>query len=90
MSVFRVAKVISALPGTLTPDTFYAVRTGAGFDLYMSDATGSVAHAINGGAAGSQEVFVQESRPPGLGPWMWWQTDADGNIIDLTIADGNL
>lgn len=31
----------------LTPDALYAVRTGAGFDLYVADKTGSVAHKVN-------------------------------------------
>lgn len=47
MGVIRFKKVIANLPAQLEPDTVYAVRTGAGFDLYISDATGSVAHALN-------------------------------------------
>ena len=50
MAIFRVDKVVAALPGTLTPSTVYAVRVGAGFDLYISDSTGSVAHKVNGEA----------------------------------------
>lgn len=38
--------------------------------------------------AGAAGVFVQESRPPGTGPFMWWQTDETGVIIDLIISDG--
>lgn len=41
-------KVIAALPAILTPNTVYAVRAGVGFDLYVSDTTGSIAHRING------------------------------------------
>lgn len=44
----RSHKVVSALPGTLEPNAIYFVRTGAGFDLYCTDQTGSVAHKING------------------------------------------
>ena len=40
-------KSFSALPGTLTADTLYAVRVGDGFDLHISDSTGSVAHKVN-------------------------------------------
>lgn len=47
MGVFRLAKVIASLPGSLIRDTFYAVRTGAGFNLFLSDATGTVAHPLN-------------------------------------------
>jgi hypothetical protein len=37
---------------------------------------------------GKQEVFVQMTRPATAGPWVWWQKDALGNIINLTINDG--
>jgi len=47
MGVIRFKKVIGNLPAQLEPDTVYAVRTGTGFDLYISDATGSVAHGLN-------------------------------------------
>lgn len=47
MPAVKIDKVVSALPGTLAPNTVYAVRVGAGFDLYMSDLTGTTAHALN-------------------------------------------
>jgi hypothetical protein len=47
MATLRFAKVVASLPETLTPDTLYLVRTGAGFDLYVSDATGSIAYPVN-------------------------------------------
>ena len=56
MANFQASKVVSALPGTLAADTVYIVRTGAGFDIYVSDNTGSIAHALNqtpsGGGSG--------------------------------------
>jgi hypothetical protein len=45
MGRFRAEKVVSALPSTL--DTIYCVRVGTGFDLYVSDSTGAVAHKVN-------------------------------------------
>lgn len=56
MSVFRLAKVVSALPGTLTADTLYLVRAGTGFDFYVSDSTGTVAHALNSAGAHTHNV----------------------------------
>jgi hypothetical protein len=41
-------KRIAALPATLEPDAVYAVRVGAGFDFYISDITGAIAHKVNG------------------------------------------
>lgn len=54
----RFYKAVASLPGTLTPDTLYMVRTGAGFDLYCSDSTGSVAHALNGGGGAVDPAAV--------------------------------
>lgn len=50
---FRATKVVSTLPGTLTPSTLYLVRTGAGFDLYASDSTGSIAYPLNPTSVGA-------------------------------------
>ncbi|MEM1672172.1 MAG: hypothetical protein QXT86_08990 [Archaeoglobaceae archaeon] len=49
MSILRFYKVIANLPSTLQPNSIYAVRVGEGFDLYITDATGSVAHKVNTG-----------------------------------------
>lgn len=40
-------KVVGRLPDQLDPDAFYFVRVGAGFDLYITDQTGTVAHRMN-------------------------------------------
>jgi hypothetical protein len=47
MAVLKVEKVVSALPGTLAPDTIYLVRVGTGFDLYSTDSTGAIAYQNN-------------------------------------------
>jgi hypothetical protein len=51
MAMIRFAKVVTSLPGVLVPDTVYLLRTGAGFDLYVSDMTGAFAHALNGNSS---------------------------------------
>lgn len=53
MSLLKVNKVISALPSSLEADSIYIVRVGAGFDMYVTDATGSIAYASNGGGGGT-------------------------------------
>jgi hypothetical protein len=50
LTTFKIDKVVAALPATLQPNTVYAVRVGVGFDLFISDITGAVAHPLNGGA----------------------------------------
>ena len=57
MPIVRQEKVVSSLPGTLEANTLYYVRVGVGFDLYLSDSTGTVAYLLNpkvpqGGTAG--------------------------------------
>jgi hypothetical protein len=47
MSTFKTHKVISTLPSQLEADSIYAVRVGVGFDLYITDTTGSIAHKVN-------------------------------------------
>jgi hypothetical protein len=59
MVAFRPEKVTGGLPATLTPNAIYFVRVGAGFTIYASDATGSVAYPINqesGGGGGGSEI----------------------------------
>jgi hypothetical protein len=45
----KFEKSISTLPAVLTSNTFYAVRLGAGMDLYLSDMNGAVAYKTNSG-----------------------------------------
>ena len=52
MSAFRAHKLVAALPDRLEPNALYLLRTGAGFDLYASDQTGSAAHKLNAGDGG--------------------------------------
>lgn len=39
------------------------------------------------GGGGSQEVYVQATRPTEPGPWIWWKLES-GQITDITINDG--
>lgn len=54
MSVIRFSKVVSNLPQQLEPDTIYLVRVGSGFDLYCTDATGSIAYQIGNAATATK------------------------------------
>lgn len=40
-------KIIGQLPAKLEPNAEYFVRAATGFDLYVADSTGQVAHKIN-------------------------------------------
>lgn len=39
-------------------------------------------------SAASQLTYIQTTRPVADGPWVWYQKDSNGNIIDFTINDG--
>ena len=45
--------MVAALPSPLSANTFYSVRVGEGFDMYLTDTTGSMAFKLNGGNTGS-------------------------------------
>ena len=47
MATFQIYKVIAALPESLEANTAYAVRVGAGFDLYITDNTGLISYKLN-------------------------------------------
>jgi len=66
MATLKIHKVVSLLPNPLEPNAIYAVRSGQGFDLYISDATGSVAHKINSSGGGGWD-FVSAEVPLAYG-----------------------
>jgi hypothetical protein len=60
-------KEVAALPAILEPNTLYFVRAGQGFDLYLSDLTGAIAHKVNGGGGGGTadlEEFTEDPTNP--------------------------
>ena len=67
MAAFKIHKVVYALPSPMEADAVYCVRAGTGFDLYVTDSTGSVAHKVNGGI-------------PDLPPPIWQGFDAAGDM----------
>lgn len=64
MATLRFTKVVASLPAQPDPDTLYLVRAGAGFDLYLSDATGSIAYPANAPAAPAQIAYPKQSATP--------------------------
>lgn len=54
MASLLAHKVVSALPGTLAASSIYFVRVGAGFDIYVTNETGTVVpYPINNAKAGA-------------------------------------
>lgn len=74
-------KEVASLPGTLAPDTLYFVRTGAGFDLYLTDNTGTTAHKLNGPPIATLAEFASAAADKVLA------TDSVyGDLVPLTDA----
>lgn len=59
MALLKVYKEIASLPATLQPDAIYLVRVGAGYDMYVTDTTGSIAYSSNGGGGAVDSVNGQ-------------------------------
>lgn len=79
-------------PITGTADTLFGFD-GSGNALEVTIGSGlnlaaGVLSNTGGGGGGTQEVYVQQTRPSATGPWMWWETDASGVFLDLVVNDG--
>ena len=66
MSDLKIYKEIGGVPSNFGADSIYAIRTGPGFDLYMTDTTGSVAYKINNTNVSSVEDNLVEMTSDGL------------------------
>jgi hypothetical protein len=67
-------KELSALPGVLAANTIYAIRRSTGFDLYITDNTGLIAHKLN------------NSDDPLKSPVFTYNT---GKLTGITYSDGS-
>jgi len=61
MAATQITKTVSVLPATLQPDTLYLVRTGSGFDIFMTDLTGAVAFQSNNPGGGGPPQWTTEN-----------------------------
>lgn len=85
----RAALNALASANGLLPGQIYLITDEARIAIALSVNTYEVyAKYSEAGGAVSQQVFVQQTRPAGNGPWIWWQTDAAGAIIDCVVANG--
>lgn len=86
MSDFKIYKEISTVPSEISSDSMYAVRTGPGFDLYLSDTTGSVAYKINSTSISSVEDNLVEMTSEGLLVKIKEASDIDSFILSFDEA----
>jgi hypothetical protein len=83
MSTFAAHKVVSALPATLVANAIYAVRVGEGFDLYITDTTGQVAHKVNGKLTWTQLAIERSADPTDAGRAT---EPVPGDVLAITLG----
>ena len=86
MSDFKIYKEISTVPSNISSDSMYAVRTGPGFDLYLSDTTGTVAYKINSTSISSVKDNLVEMTSEGLLVKIKEASDIDSFILTFDEA----
>lgn len=98
MSKIKIDKVVSSVPGTLVPDTLYAIRTGEGFDLEITDQTGATAHKLNlpdvsaissGSTLGLEQSLLANAGQPALTILAVGFTTS-GKVQGCSLGDGNV
>lgn len=86
MAALAINKVVSSLPGTLAANTVYYVRVGTGFDMYVTNSTGTiVAYAMNAAGEGTFTGGTLTS-PLNEAPSA---TIASAATVDVGAASGN-
>ena len=86
MSDLKLYKEIGSVPSNFGFDSIYAIRTGPGFDLYMTDTTGSVAYKINNTNVSSVEGNLVEMTSDGLLVKIKEASDIDSFITSFDEA----
>ena len=86
MSDLKIYKEIGGVPSNFGADSIYAIRTGPGFDLYMTDTTGSVAYKINNTNVSSVEDNLVEMTSDGLLVKIKEASDIDSFILSFDEA----
>jgi hypothetical protein len=84
MTTFKARKVLSSLPSTLEADTVYAVRVGAGFDLFITDSTGLIAHQINEAGVAKTYETVSKNLPASNATLAY----TEGVLTSITYSNG--
>jgi len=84
MAQLRAEKYVSNLPGVLEANTIYFVRTGAGFDIYVTNDTGTiVAYPLN---ASTSSTNITTNRQPAN--YTLVLTDKD-KLVEMDVATAN-
>lgn len=83
MSTFAAYKVVSALPSPLGANALYLVRVRTGFDLYATDSTGQLVHALNPALTWSYLVMQRSADPVSAGRAT---APVAGDVLAITLG----
>jgi hypothetical protein len=84
MRTFKARKVLSSLPSQLEADTVYAVRVGTGFDLFITDSTGLIAHKVNSAGVANTYETVNKNLPASNAAFAY----SGGVLTSITYGNG--
>lgn len=85
MSDLKIYKEIGGVPSNFGADSIYAIRTGPGFDLYLTDTTGSVVYKLNESSKVSSESNnILRANPDGLHASI---PEAENTVSFITALD---
>ena len=80
MAKLLTKKVVNILPTPLTADTIYFVKAGIGFDLYVTNSSGTiVAYPLNVNVPDLQIITINPTSPSNGQQWIL-ETDTTGEI----------
>ena len=82
MTVVQAHKVVGSLPGSLTADSIYFVKVGAGFDLYVTDSSGAAFALNTSGTSGTNMgTWTLPSFDDSLYPLATWQPPGNATTV---------
>lgn len=98
MSILNVSKVLASLPNTLSPNTVYYVRVGEGFDTYVTDDTGQIAHTLNSLSPSDVQRYYTSDPVGGsftqhtgiIAKWVRTLVFSEGQLTVPVTTNGNL
>lgn len=90
MSDLKIYKEIGGVPSNFGADSIYAIRTGPGFDLYLTDTTGSIAFKQNKEKLSAEAGNILESKADGVYAEIPVTSDVNSFITALDSAIAGL
>lgn len=88
MANYKAHKVVATLPDQLEANALYFVRVGAGFDLFVTDNTGQIAHKLNNDPPTWSDLATFESVSKNLTATPSTLNYEDGKLKSIDYSNG--